>query len=429
MACTTNYPSPFTCVPATIAGMNILEQFPFLSSLPPETAAFVVQLLLVAITFSVLYILRRAIRAVIFSPLKRMLDRKESKLGRITYEALERSSRLLVFAAAIYITLGLFEFGAGLEGFAAVIARALLIIAAFVALYSVVDVVFTNVSTVENVLGVTIEERLVPFLRVVIQVTIVIIGLLIILQEFGVNVTALLASFGVVGLALSLAAQDTASNIFSFAAIVSDNPFKVGDFITTPDFTGTIESVGVRTTRVRKLDQTLVIVPNNLLTSVAVVNASRLTKRRLDFFVRLEYDTTPSQMRAVVGLIREMLQNRPYTEPGSVVVNFVNFSENSLDVRVIAYIMLADWNAFTAEQEEVNLAILEIVNSLGIKMGRQSLFLDYMPSYDELPQPVKDRIEDISRATQRIRAVEVVPPSDVPDQVSPSASNDDALKP
>ena len=99
-------------------------------------------------------------------------------------------------------------------------------------------------------------------------------GAMIIIREFGYDVTGLIASFGVIGLALSLAAKDTAANVFGFTAIVSDNPFQVGDYITMGDFAGTVEHVGVRSTRVRKLDQSLVTVPNSKLTDSAVTNWS-----------------------------------------------------------------------------------------------------------------------------------------------------------
>jgi MscS family membrane protein len=403
----------------------------FIEGLPPETREVMRQLLLIFVVLVVLYVLRRVIRTLLFAPLKRVLDRNGSKLGRIIYESFERSSRLLVFAVAIYITVALFEFGPAAEEFAATIARALVLISAFVAIYSVVEIIFSNVATVQSVLSLDIEERLIPFLRVVIQVTIVIVGGLIILQEFGVNITTLLASFGVVGLALSLAAQDTASNVFSFAAIVSDNPFKVGDFISTKDFTGIVEHVGVRTTRIRRLDQMLVIVPNNALTSTPIVNSSRLFKRRLDFILRIEYDTSSDQVRAMNETIREMLRSRPHTEPDSVVVRFVAFGENALEVRVIANILLADWNAFTAEQEEINLQILDIIHTLGIRAGQQTLFVMNYDAFDQAVQPRPANREELAKRTQQLRAVQIadparaVPPSEMPNQPHDSSPLED----
>ncbi len=403
----------------------------WIESLPPETRAALRQLLLILVVLVVLFVLRRVIRMLLFAPLKRLLERNGSKLGRVIYESFERSSRLLVFAVAIYITVALFEFGPTAEDLATTIARALVLISAFVAIYSVVEIIFSNVATVQSFLSLEIEERLIPFLRVVIQLTVVIVGSLITLQEFGVNVTALLASFGVVGLALSLAAQDTASNIFSFAAIVSDNPFKVGDFISTKDFTGVVEHVGVRTTRIRRLDQMLVVVPNNALTSTPIVNSSRLFKRRLDFILRVEYDTSTDQLRAMNEAIREMLRARPYTEPDSVVVRFVAFGENALEVRVIANILLVDWNAFTAEQEEINLQILDIIHTLGIRAGQQTLFVMNHEAYEQSIQPPPASRQELAKRTQQLRTVEIsdpahsVPPSEMPNQPHDSSPLED----
>ncbi|XWX03766.1 mechanosensitive ion channel family protein [Aggregatilineales bacterium SYSU G02658] len=402
----------------------------WIESMPPETREALRQLLLILVVLVVLFVLRRVIRMLLFAPLKRLLERNGSKLGRVIYESFERSSRLLVFAVAIYITVALFEFGPAAEELATTIARALVLISAFVAIYSVVEIIFSNVATVQSFLSLEIEERLIPFLRVVIQVTVVIVGGLIILQEFGINITTLLASFGVVGLALSLAAQDTASNVFSFAAIVSDNPFKVGDFISTKDFTGIVEHVGVRTTRIRRLDQMLVVVPNNALTSTPIVNSSRLFKRRLDFILRVEYDTSSDQLRAMNEAIREMLRARPYTEPDSVVVRFVAFGENALEVRVIANILLVDWNAFTAEQEEINLQILDIIHTLGIRAGQQTLFVMNYEAYEQSIQPPANR-QELAQRTQQLRAVEIsdparsAPPSEMPNQPHDSSPLED----
>jgi MscS family membrane protein len=392
--------------------MNIIDQLPFLKTLPPETLFIVTQFIVIVITLAVIYVLRRVIKAIIFAPLKRWAEHAKSPLAPIIYEALERPSRLVVFSVGIYLTVLLFDFGLGAEDLALGIARGLLILAAFVALYSLIDVIFSNHTTLENLLSIQVEERLIPFLRTIIKVVVLVIGGLVILQEFGVNITALLASFGVVGLALSLAAQDTASNIFSFAAIVSDNPFKVGDYISATGFSGTIEHVGVRSSRIRKLDQTLVIVPNNLLTSVAVDNWSRLHKRRLDFLIYFEYETTTAQIREATERISEMMKARELIDPYSVIVRFVTFSQNSLDVRVICYVMLADWNAFVAEQEQINLNILDITRSLGIAMGRQSLFIENFPEYE---QPVPRILKPSSFLDDDMP---FVPPSDFPNQAN-----------
>ena len=169
--------------------------------------------------------------------------------------------------------------------------------------------------------------------------------------------------------------------MFGFAAIVSDNPFKVGDFIRTPDITGIVENVGVRSTRVRQLDQALITVPNNALTDAVVVNLSRMEKRRLDVTLTFTYSTTAQQMRDVVQRIRELLESTEDVDPETVIVHFVDFSASSLDVRVICQVLLPDFREFTAKKEAVFLEIMAIVESLGIDFAfpSQSLYIESTP--------------------------------------------------
>ena len=199
----------------------------------------------------------------------------------------------------------------------------------------------------------------------------------------------MIASLGVVGLGISLASQDTVSNMFGFAAIVSDNPFKVGDYIKTPAVTGIVESVGVRSTRVRQLDQALVTVPNNLLTNAVVLNWARLEKRRLDVTLNFTYSTSADQMRAVVAGIRELLENAENIDPESVIVHFIDFNASSLDVRVICQVLLTDWREFTALKEALFLDIMGIVEGLGIDFAfpSQSVYVESMPAGRDAGDP------------------------------------------
>ncbi|MEO0596513.1 MAG: mechanosensitive ion channel family protein, partial [Chloroflexota bacterium] len=278
---------------------------------------------------------------------------------------------------------------------------------------NIIDVIGVTSENLRNFTGIRVEDRLLPFLRVVFKVFVVVMGALIIVQEFGYSIAGLVASFGIVGLAISLAAQDTAANIIGFTSIVSDNPLHVGEYVIAGDVTGTVEEVGVRTTRIRKLDQSLVTVPNATLTGGAVTNWSRLTKRRLDFYVGLTYNTSASQMRAVIGDIRDMLKERENVDPESVIVHFVEFGDSSLKIRIIAYVLLQDWGEFTAEQENINLRIMEIVedHKLSMAFPSTSLYIetpipDVLPDVVEVPAPLPsiqkaiDKQEEIENATQ-----------------------------
>src|SRR3982751_4471798 len=118
------------------------------------------------------------------------------------------------------------------------------------------------------------------------------LALVIIIQEWGYDVSGLVAGLGLGGLAFSLAAKDTVENLFGFTTIVSDQPFVVGEFIKSNDIEGTVEHVGIRSTRIRQQDQSYVIVPNSKLASAPILNWSRLNKRWYNTTLRVSYNAT-----------------------------------------------------------------------------------------------------------------------------------------
>ena len=161
--------------------------------------------------------------------------------------------------------------------------------------------------------------------------------------------------------------------------------------------TGVIERVGMRSTRVRQLDQALVAVPNNLLTNTVVLNWSRLEKRRLNFTIGLTYDSTSQQIRALIQHIRDLLDSTEQVDSETIVVHFVEFGSSSLDILVIAQVLLPDWGEFTALKEDLYLEIMEIVEKLGLSFAfpSQSLYIESMPGV-KVPQ---------ARVTQEQRAM------------------------
>lgn len=327
----------------------------------------------------------------IMSPLKRYAATTETELDDRALTVIERPLRVFLIGIAIAFISSALQLTGDLEVIADNVANSLIIAAIFYFIYNLVDVIGVTSNNLRRLLGINVEDRLLPFLRVVAKVFIVVMGLLIVVQEFGYSITGLVASFGIIGLAISLAAQDTAANILGFTTIVSDNPFHVGDYIVAGDVNGTVEEVGVRTTRIRKLDQSLVTVPNSALTGSAVTNWSRLTKRRLDFYIGLTYSTTAPQMREVLHEIQKMLKARDTIDETSVLVKFVEFADSALNIRIIAAILITDWTKFTAEKELINLEIMEIVERSGLSMAFPSTSV-YIESYPQEAQSTTPEI-------------------------------------
>ena len=197
------------------------------------------------------------------------------------------------------------------------------------------------------------------------------------LQNFGFNVTGLLAGLGVGGLAVALAAQKTVENLFGGVTLTADQPVRVGDFCRFGDKTGTVEEVGLRSTRVRTLDRTIITVPNAEFSQVQIENYAARDRIRLACTLALRYETTPDQLRLLLTELRKLLAAHPKVDADPVRVRFVAFGASSLDVEVFAYVRTQDFNEFLAVREDVFLRIMEIVKACGsgFAFPSQTLYL------------------------------------------------------
>jgi len=206
---------------------------------------------------------------------------------------------------------------------------------------------------------------LVPPARRIAQIVIVAIGTVIALGAVGLNVTALVAGLGVGGIAVALAAQRSIEHLFGGATLYADQPVKVGDFCRFGDKTGTIEQIGLRSTRVRTLDRTLLTIPNGEFSNLQIENYSKRDKFRFFPRLSLRYETTPDQMRYVLIEIRKLLYQHPKVDLDPCRVRFTNFGAFSLDVDILAYVLAKDIGEFLAVAEDINLRIIEIVTEAG----------------------------------------------------------------
>jgi MscS family membrane protein len=348
--------------------MNLIDTIPYLRDLSPEMQFLVLVLLAPILILLASSILRFLVMRILLAPAQRFVSSTATTLDDKAFELLERPIRIFMLGIAIIIISSLFNFTGDIDTVAENSARALFLIAIIFFVYQLVDVIGISSTSLGRLTGLQVEERLLPFLRVIVKVITIVVGLLAVVQVFGYDGSGLIASFGIIGLAFSLAAQDTAANVFGFTAIVSDNPFHVGDNVQSGDITGTVEKVGVRSTRIRRPDQSLVTVPNRKLSDTPLINLSRMSKRRLDFTFGLTYDTHSEQMQRFLEAVHEMLASRELVEKHSIVVRFLDFGDAAFRLRVQAFILLTDWAEYTAEQEIINLEIMRIVEAMGLEL-------------------------------------------------------------
>ncbi len=205
----------------------------------------------------------------------------------------------------------------------------------------------------------------IPVARRVAKVLVFAVLVLVALDVVGIKVVALLAGLGLGGLALAFAAQKTLENLFGAFAIAGDRPFKVGDFVLIDEVLGTVEDVGLRSTRVRTLERTLVTIPNGSVTSGLITNFSVRDRMLYHPTIGVVYGTTPAQIRLVTDEIRKLLLSHPSVWPEVTRCRFAAFGASSLDIEVFCWIDTSDYNRFTAVSEELNFRIAEIVESAG----------------------------------------------------------------
>ena len=197
------------------------------------------------------------------------------------------------------------------------------------------------------------------------------------LFQFGVDPTPALAGLGVGGIAVALAAQKTLENVIAGASLIFDQAVRVGDFLKMGEVQGTVDHIGLRSTRIRTLDRTVVSVPNSQIANASLETFSARDKFWFHPIVGLVYETRPEQLHQVVDGIRRMLMEHPLIDVISVRVRFFRLGTSSLDIDVSAYLQARDWNHFLEIQEQLLFGITEIVSRAGtsIAFPSQTMYL------------------------------------------------------
>ncbi len=209
------------------------------------------------------------------------------------------------------------------------------------------------------------SRALVRLLRGVAKGLVIAAAIVVALRYFGLDPTAALAGLGIGGIAVALAAQKTLENVIGGFSIVFDKAIRVGDSLKIGPTIGTVDYVGLRSTRIRTLDRTMVTVPNGQVATAEIESLSARDKFWFKHIVGLTYGTTVEQMRDVSAAFETLLTRHPNVEPATVRVRFIRMGPYSLDVELHAYIVAADWDRFLAIQQELLLRVMEIVAAAG----------------------------------------------------------------
>jgi len=237
------------------------------------------------------------------------------------------------------------------------------------ALWSVINLIKKYQQDKLNALGRPGAAKLMNPIATLFKLLLVLLAILFWLSNIGVNITTVLAGLGVGGLALALALQKPLEDVMGALTLFSQAPIRVGDFWRYGEIMGTVEDIGLRTTRIRTLANTLVSIPNSRIAYVEIDNFSLRKKVHFKPVLRLRYDTSPDQVSAVLGGIREVLEGHAKVHDDPLRVRFTDFDEDALLLKIHAYIDTDNIPDFLEISEELNFEIMGVVSTVGVSFA------------------------------------------------------------
>lgn len=214
-----------------------------------------------------------------------------------------------------------------------------------------------------------LDDLLVPLLRKTLKAFVVVFGIVYLADSMHVQLAPLVAGLGIGGLGFAFAAKDTLENFFGSITVILDKPFEIGDWIVVDGVEGTVESVGMRSTRIRTFYDTVVTIPNSILITTKCNNYSKRRYRRWKQMVSIAYDTSPEKIATFCEGIRELLRMHPYTRKDYYQVWLNEFAGSSLDVLVYVFWKTPDWPTELRERHRFMLDIIRLAGELGVEFA------------------------------------------------------------
>lgn len=292
---------------------------------------------------------------------KRGVDRDRSLIKKAV-----RPFGLLAAAALWFGSLGLLGLPAPALLVLLIAVRVVLMLSAVWAAFRVVDLLAAFLAGKAEGTTTKLDDLLIPLIRKTLKTFMAAFGMIYIAESFDVQILPLLTGLGIGGLAFAFAAKDTIENFFGSVAVIMDQPFEVGDWVVINEVEGTVEEMGMRSTRIRTFYNSLVTVPNAALVRATVDNYGRRRYRRFTTHVSLTYGTPPDAIDAFCEGVREIVRLHPYTRKDSFHVWLNKFGPSSLDVLVYIFFECPDWGTELRERHRFMLDVIRLADRLGV---------------------------------------------------------------
>ena len=345
-----------------------------------------------SIIFVTALLLRRVFSNVLLNRLRAIVRRTESTYDDLLVDALHGPIRFVFVLFGIFTALRFLTLDAAFSQYADSVIRSMIAYGLFWTIYRMIDPL-SHVFEGMTRLNQAMSEDLRLFFVKTVRAIVVIVGGVAVLQEWGFNVTGFVASLGLAGMAVALAAKDSVANLFGSLTLFLDRTMKKGDWVETPEIEGTVEEIGLRSSRIRTFANALVTVPNANLAGTAVTNWSRMRNRRIKMTIGLEYRTPRKTIEKILGRIRSYLRENAdirTDENVPFLINLHTFGGSSINIFLYFFTYTTNWSEYMSIREQCMLAFLKIIEEedAAFAFPSQSVYVESIPATGRTPFPI-----------------------------------------
>ncbi len=321
-----------------------------------------------ALILVVSYLVRKWVTGVVFGVIKRLSSRTKSTLDDELATSLQGPVASLIAVVGAVMAVKVLKLSPETDNARIYVQTvAFAVVGLWLALVTL-GTVLDHLQTVAQRRDMGVAAFM-PWIKKSLVALILIMGVLLVAQSLGADVKAFLAGLGIGGLAFALAAQDTIANVFGSVVVAIDQPYRLGEFVQIGSFMGTVEDIGLRSTKLRTPQRTVVIIPNKSVAETAINNFSRMPQRRVEQTIGVTYGSKPGQVEALVKDIRQLLQTSPEVHQDFIAVNFLNFGAFSLDIQIIYYASDPDLKKTFDLREQINFSLMRLVEKHGLSFA------------------------------------------------------------
>lgn len=328
------------------------------------------RILIALIVFFMYFPVSKVVQFIVKNYLTKWSEKSEIKFDDVLIKSLNPSIKMFLFAGFIYLA----------GKFLTLSPERLVVFNKVLNFFVIIPVVYFLIKFSTEAIGVylmgekkkhKVNEAGIDLLMQIIRIVLFVIGMLLILSNLGYNVSALVAGLGVGGLAFALAAQDLLKNFFAGISLVFDRTFNKGEIVKFNGYSGIIEELKLRTTKLRTYDGTLLTIPNAQLSDNIVENVTKVPRVKVKMTIGVTYDTSTAKLKKAKKIIYDVIDKEPTTDSNSIWVWFDSFGAYSLDIHVIYYGQLkeSDWPEKVYFKDRVNFEIKEKFERAGIDMA------------------------------------------------------------